>query len=37
MKQAVFNGTQNEYEKALPVFKEHMRKEAYQEFVETAI
>lgn len=37
MKQAIFNGTQNEYEKALPVFKEHMRKEAYLKFVETAI
>jgi GNAT superfamily N-acetyltransferase len=37
MKQTVFNGTQNEYEEALPVFKEHMRKEAYQKFLETAI
>jgi hypothetical protein len=30
MKHAVFNGTQNEYDKALPIFKEHMRIEAYQ-------
>lgn len=37
MKHAVFNGTQNEYEKALPIFKEHMRKEAFQKYVETAI
>lgn len=37
MKCAVFNETKNEYEKALPIFKNYMRKPAYQKFVETAI
>ena len=37
MKKAVFNGAQNEYDKALPIFKEHMRRESYQKFVETSI
>lgn len=37
MKQAVFNGTRNEYEKALPVLQKYMRKEAYDKFLETAI
>jgi GNAT superfamily N-acetyltransferase len=37
MKQAVFNETRNEYEKALPVLEKCMRRESYKQFVETAI
>lgn len=36
VKTEVFNGTKNEYSKALPILKDHMKKEYFEKFVKAA-